>query len=114
MALVRLLGATPDREPIVAALAVPVDGRVDALTNALITADDETAPLLVAALIRMRRTEASQAVVELASVPNVAARKAVIAVLPSIKTAEAKAALAAASADPDPEVRGIAQLMLER
>ena len=114
-ALVHLLPAASDRERIVAALSVPVDGRVDALIDELARADDETAPLLVAALIRMRRSDAAAALVGAMDLPNPAARKAVASALPALRTRAARLALDdAAERDIDPEVRRIAALGLGR
>ena len=112
--LVSLLASAPDREQVVAALALYVEGRIDGLYDELAVADDETAPLLVAALVRMRRSEAAAALVRGMALPHVAARKAVAAALPALRTGDARAALGdAAARDADPEVRRIAALGLE-
>ena len=113
--LIRILPGFAQRERVVEALSVWVDGRVDALVEALAWADDEIAPHLVAALVRIRRADAWRALVGAMTVPNPAARKAVAAALPAVDTREARDALTrAATEDADEEVRRIASLVLIR
>jgi HEAT repeat protein len=112
-ALVALLPLSPDRERVLTALSLPMDGRIAALVAALRDADDELAPLLVAALVRMRRPEAGVALVQAFALPNVRARKAVASGLAALGSPEAWATLQrAAGSDPDAEVRRIATLLL--
>jgi HEAT repeat protein len=114
-ALVRILPLFPERERVVAALSVWVEGRVDALVDALARAGEEITAHLVAALVRMRRPDAWQALVGAMALPSAAARKAVAAALPAVTTREAHAALSRAAAeDADEEVRRIASLVLTR
>ena len=114
-ALVRILPSFPDRDRVVEALSVWVDGRIDALVEELGRADDEVAPYLVAALVRMRRPDAWRALVGAMALSSAAARKAVVAALPAVASREAHAALLrAASEDGDAEVRRIATLVLAR
>ncbi len=111
--LVRILPRFPDRERVVDALSVWVDGRVEALVDGLAVADDEVAPQLVAALVRMRRPDAWRALADAMTLDNPAARKAVAAALPAVTTREAHEALTrAATEDADEEVRRIASLVL--
>lgn len=113
-ALVRLLARPGDRERVVSALSVFVYGRIDVLLDELAVADDETAPLMVSALVRTRRSESAAALARGMGLANPAARKAVAAALPALRTHQARAALQqAASHDVDPEVRRIAALGLE-
>ena len=108
---------------MLAALALPVEGRVSGLVLALRDADDETAPVLASALARMRRPDAVRALIDAMGLASVAARKAAaspLAVLASQgrsheRSKDALAALRkAASEDPDPQVRQICALLLSR
>ncbi len=113
----RLLLRAPERERVVSVLALPSDGRIAGLTTALRDADDELAPLLVSALVRMRRPEANSALIAAFALPNPRARKAIASGLQSMiglgAGAEAFVVLQRAAAyDPDPEVRRIAALLL--
>jgi HEAT repeat protein len=111
--LVRILPRFPERERVVDALSVWVEGRVEALIDGLAGADDEVAPHLVAALVRMRRPDAWRALADAMTLANPAARKAVAAALPAVTTREAHDALTRAAAeDADEEVRRIASLVL--
>ncbi len=116
-ALVRLLraeGGTP-REDVLQALAVPTEGRVPGILSALESADDELALLLTSTLGKMRRQEASSALVKIMSVSPPAARRAAASVLAAQGTREAQDALkAAASSDPDSQVRHVCSLLMAR
>ena len=114
-ALVSLLPGAISVEQIVAALAVDVDGRVDGLSAALDGADDETASALTSALARLRRADATAALVAAMTNANSRARKAAAATLAGIGNKEALAVLrSAATDDPEPEVRRICALLLAR
>lgn len=119
--LVELLPLSPERERISAALSIWTEGRIPALVELLAQADDELAPELVAALVRMHHLDANDALLRLLSLPHPPdkpppgppARKAVATALPILSSPEAFAVLQRAAAeDPDPEVRRIASLLL--
>ncbi|HEX2568515.1 MAG TPA: HEAT repeat domain-containing protein [Polyangia bacterium] len=119
-ALVELLPLSPERERITAALSVWTEGRIPALIALMAEADDELAPELVAALVRMQHPDANAALLRLlptARPPDPPlgppARKAVAAALPILSSPEAFTVLQRTAAeDPDPEVRRIASLLL--
>ncbi|HEX4406528.1 MAG TPA: HEAT repeat domain-containing protein [Polyangia bacterium] len=113
--LISLLATGTVTEQVLAALSLHVEGRIAGLVVGLEEADDETAPALTSALARMRRPDASAALVQAMSMRNVAARKAAASALAVLGSKEALAALrTAASADPQPEVRQICSLLLSR
>jgi hypothetical protein len=92
----------------VAALAQPVEGRVEGLADALKSATAETAPLLVAALARMHRADAELALEDGFATHGAAVRRAIAKALVVLQTGSARALLAhAATQDPDDEVRAI-------
>ena len=96
------------RDRALEALAVAADERVDGVLAALESADAERAPLLVAALTRMRRPSSQAALASALSFENVHARRAAAAALAAIGTTEAREALVRAGADdPDADVRRI-------
>jgi HEAT repeat protein len=107
-ALVDQLSNAAVRERVLEALAVAADERVDGVLAALEIADAERAPLLVAALTRMRRPSSQAAIAAALTFENVHARRAAASALAAIGTPEARDALVfAGSADPDPDVRRI-------
>ncbi len=111
--LVELLARGPSAEKVLAALAIPSEGRITGLIAALESADDEAAPLLTSALARMHRADATAALFRAFRLPSVPARKAAASALGALGTREALDVLAAAaSGDPDPEVRRICALLL--
>ncbi len=113
--LVDLLRTAGMTEQLVAALAVPIEGRVEGLSAALERADDETASSLTSALARMRRPAAVSVLIGAMSMANVAARKAAATALAATATREAQSVLRrAADSDPEPEVRQICSLLLAR
>ena len=113
--LVDALGDARDPERVIAALSTPVAGRIDDLAAALATADDERAPHLVAALARMRQPAADVALQRALDGANPAARKAAAAAVAAQPGTDAALALRrVATADPDPEVRRVASLLLAR
>jgi HEAT repeat protein len=96
------------RDRALEALAVAADERVDGVLAALESADGERAPVLVAALARMRRPSSQAALASALSFENVHARRAAASALAAIGTVEARDALVrAGSADPDADVRRI-------
>jgi HEAT repeat protein len=113
--LIHLLRGSGDRERVLAALAIPTVGRIAGLVAALEMADDELAPQLASALARLRRPDATAALLEALSSPNVRARKAVATTLAAIGSKDVLAALKrSASSDPDPEMRLICSLLLSQ
>jgi len=113
--LTELLHPKSQREPIVAALSLPIAGRVAGLQAALLEADDEAAAALTSALTRLHRADARAVLMDAMAGPNVAARKAAASALAVLATKEAIAALQkAAHDDPEPEVRQICALLLAR
>ncbi len=114
-AIITLLRKQPGDERLTAALANVVEGRVATVVAALETADDEIAPVLTAALVRMHRTDASAALLAAMDSNNVCARKAAAPTLAAVGTPESLAAVQRALAgDPDPEVRRICALSLSQ
>ncbi|AKQ70682.1 HEAT repeat protein [Myxococcus hansupus] len=114
-ALVSLLGDMTLRERVVSALALPLEGRLPGLLAALEAADEVTAPLLVAALARMRRADARAALLQLLASASPAGRRAAVPAVAALGTVEAREALERASAqDEDPEVRRACRLVLSR
>lgn len=96
------------RERVLDALAVAADERVEGVLSALESADAEHAPVLVAALTRMRRPSSQAAIGAALTSENVHARRAAASALAAIGTVEAREALVrAGTADPDPDVRRI-------
>ncbi|WP_434347104.1 HEAT repeat domain-containing protein [Myxococcus virescens] len=114
-ALVSLLGDMTLRERVVSALALPLEGRLPGLLAALEAADEVTAPLLVAALARMRRADARAALMQLLVSASPAGRRAAVPAVAALGTLEAREALERASnQDEDPEVRRACRLVLSR
>ena len=114
-ALIDLLDKDQARERVLSALSTHVDGRVAALAGALASADDRTATALVGSLARMRRADASAAILAALHSQNDAARRAAAAALTAAGDPDSNPALQrAAATDPDPEVRRICALALTR
>ena len=112
-ALIRLLALPTERERVLRALAIFTPEHMSGIVAALKTADDELASNLVSALVRMRRPEASAALIDAFTLPNTRARKAIASGLAAISSTEAALTLQrAAKGDSDPEVRRIATLLL--
>jgi HEAT repeat protein len=110
--LAELLGNDHD-ERVIEALATFTPERVQALLALLDVSDDDRAPHLVTALLRMRKREATAAVERAAELENPAARKAALPALAVIGTPAALTLLeSVARSDPDPEVRRIGALAL--
>ena len=114
-ALVTLLGDVTLRERVVSALALPMEGRLPGLLAALDAADEMTAPLLVAALARMRRADARAALLQALTSASPSGRRAAAPAVAALGTVEAREALERASTDDeDPEVRRACLLALGR
>ncbi len=112
-ALIARLAVGADTERLITALALPVEGRAAALEAALVRADDQLAPFLVAALARMRRPEADQRLRDVLVSGQPPARKAAATAVAAQSEPTALVALRrAATDDPDVEVRRIAVLLL--
>jgi HEAT repeat protein len=111
--LIGRLRSAEDPERFITALALPVEGRAEAVVAALRVADDELAPRLVAVLARMRRPATDQLLREVLTCDHVPARKAAATAVASQPGPAAAAALRRlVTDDPDPEVRRIAALLL--
>ena len=111
--LIDLLPRQALKEPIVAALSLPVQGRIEGILVALESADDEIAPVLTSALARMHNEQGEQGLLRAMELGAIPARKAAAATLAAIRSKAALAALRhAADADSDPEVRRIGALLL--
>jgi HEAT repeat protein len=108
----RLLDPTT-RDRAVEALAVAADERVDGVLAALETADADTAPVLMAALTRMRRPSSQAGIASALGFENVHARRAASSALVAIGTPEAREALHRAASDPDPIVRRVCAAALQ-
>ncbi|MFL5443991.1 MAG: HEAT repeat domain-containing protein [Myxococcales bacterium] len=113
--LIDLLPRQATKEPIVAALSLPVPGRIEGTLEALATADEEMAPILTSALARMHNEQGEQALLHAMELPATAARKAAATALAAIRSKPALAALRhAAEADADAEVRRVCALLLSQ
>jgi HEAT repeat protein len=111
--LVEVARALPDREKAVALLAVPADGRIAALLSTLDEADDDLAPLLASALVRMRTPLATSALLRAIGSRNPAARKAAASALAASGDRDGIEAIrVAAGHDPDPAVRNVCAVLL--
>lgn len=111
--LVALVVKAPEREALVQALGHPAPGRVEAINEALATADDALATALVGSLAHTGSPEALDAIRKGLSAKNDATRRASASALLALQDAESAAALAhAALKDPDAEVRRISAAAL--
>lgn len=111
--LIEVAREMSDREPAIAALAVPAEGRIPALLAALEEVSADVAPLLASALARMRTRPATRALFQALESRNVAARKAAASALRATGGREALEALrVAAGRDPDPGVRQVCAVLL--
>jgi HEAT repeat protein len=96
-------------------LAVSRPHRVAGLSAALQSADDELAALLTGLLARANQPDATAALFEAVTLPNVAVRRAAATTLSAIGSREALTTLQRLSAeDPDAEVRRVCALLLAR
>lgn len=111
--LIGLLSDAPLREVVLRSLALPVEGRIPGLLAELQSADGQLAPLLVGALARMHRADASAAILEALRSAGPEGRRAAAQAVGTWRTAAAKAALErAAREDPDAEIRRLCTLAL--
>jgi len=102
-------------EAVRAALSVPNDYRVAGLSAALRTADDELAVVLAGLLARLNQPDATAALFEAVTLPNVAARRAAATTLGALRTREGLATLQRLSGDdPDAELRRVCALLLSQ
>jgi HEAT repeat protein len=114
-ALMAQLHNGPMRARVVAALAQPEPGRVEALVEGLKHSTPETAPLLASALARTPRADAASALQEAFATQDVILRRAIAPALARLRTSTARTLLAhAASFDEDDEVRLVSAAALER
>ncbi len=108
-ALIELLDTAGARDRALAALAVSLDGRTEAILASLEGASPDIAELLVAALVRMRRPGAVASIAAVLGFENVHARRAAAAALAASGTREALDVLRHyAATDLDADVRRIA------
>ena len=111
--LVDLLRDESLRDRVFPLLAVPNEGRVAGIMAALTAADEDLAPYLTSALVRLRSREATAALLDAMRLPWVPARKAAASALASLRAPEAFEALRqAAESDDDPQVRQISAVLL--
>ncbi len=104
------VGRSEDHDAVVSALCHAAPSRVEAVLQALSTADATTADTLVETLLCMRHPNGNAAVEAALHFDNVDARRAAAAALCEMGTPSARAALAiAARADEDARVRAIAK-----
>ena len=97
------------------ALAAPSEHRVAGLSSALRVADDEHAVVLAGLLARLNQPDATAALFEAVTLPNVAARRAAATTLGALHTREALTTLQRLSVDdPDAEMRRVCALLLSQ
>lgn len=112
-ALVELATHPLTRDRAAVALSTHVPMRVEGIVEALLGASAELAPLLVAALVRLRHPEARAALEAAFAFENVSTRRAVAAVLSPDITPRARELLEQAErVDPDDQVRRICAAVL--
>jgi HEAT repeat protein len=112
-ALVGRLDHLAQRTGVLLALSSWTQGRVEGLKAALRTATAEQAPLVVSALARLRRSDASAALEDAFGFENELARRAIAPALAALRTPSARKLLErASSADPDAQVRQICAAVL--
>lgn len=104
----------PSRGPALLALAHPLEGRVPTLIEALEHANEVLAGPVALTLARIQQADAVEGLLKALGSNNVAARRAVVSVLGSVRSPRARAALVnVAARDPDFEVRRRAAATLE-
>jgi HEAT repeat protein len=100
-------------ERALAALATPVEGRVEGLVVAMRTASRELVPHIVSALARMRRADSSAALEDAFHDDRASTRKAVAPALAALGMPSARRLLeAAAATDDDAQVRSVCAALL--
>jgi HEAT repeat protein len=111
-----LLGAIENpvlHDRALAALATPVEGRVERLASALRTASADLAPHIVSALARMRRADSSAALEDAFGGASAPTRRAIAPALVALGMPTARRLLErAATADEDPQVRNVCAALL--
>jgi len=111
--LLDLLSGSPDQARIVGLLSRPSHGRVPGLTAKLAAAQEEEANLCCSLLARLRKPEATSALLQTLSQGPLVTRKAAAVALASLRTPEALAAVKlAAGHDVDARVRQICSILL--
>lgn len=101
------LRSAPDH-PVQRALSRPGSSRITAILSRLSSADDRMAPVLVAALTRMKAETANAALFKALALTNPAARAAAASALVAANATGAQQAVSLlAHNDPDPEVRRV-------
>lgn len=111
--LIALIVKSPEREALVQALGHAAPGRVEAITDALVNADDAVAGALVGSLAHTGSPEALSAIRRSLGAKNDATRRAAAGALLALQDVESATALAhAALKDPDAEVRRISAAAL--
>ncbi len=104
-ALIALLDDAALKPKAREALSAPRSGRVESISKALATADDELAALLTSALARMRTPEALAALAAALALPNPAARRAAVITAAAVNNGPLLEALQQRSRiESDPEV----------
>lgn len=114
--LVAMLADRHIEDQALAALSRHSPDRIQAIVEALDTADDELAPKLTSALARMQRPEAERALMDvLSSRSGPAARRAAAETLAGLGRPEVAEVLdRCAARDPDPQVRRVCSVFAER
>ncbi|MGD0674807.1 MAG: HEAT repeat domain-containing protein [Polyangiaceae bacterium] len=111
--LVGELGNPVLRDRVLAALASPVEGRVEGLVAALRTAASEVVPHLVSALAKIRRADASAALEDAFGEVSSTTRRIIAPALAALATASARRLLERASVDDaDAQVREVCAALL--
>lgn len=111
-----LLGAIENpvlHDRALAALATPVEGRVEGLVLALRTASVDSTPHIVSALARMRRADSSAALEDAFVGASAPTRRAIAPALAALGMPSARMLLErAAATDDDPQVRHVCAALL--
>jgi HEAT repeat protein len=112
-ALIDLLGWPVSDTVALNALTVPVAGRVATILASLRRADDELSPKLASVLARMRRPDATDALLEAFQLGSAACRKAAAAALAAVGSPDGLRAIRRAAVDDaDPQMKQICALLL--
>jgi HEAT repeat protein len=112
-ALIDLLGWPVSDTVALNALTVPVAGRVATILTSLRRADDELSPKLTSVLARMRRPDATDALLEAFQLGSPACRKAAATALAAIGSPDGLRAIRRAAVDDaDPQTKQICALLL--
>jgi HEAT repeat protein len=112
-ALIDLLGWPVSDTVTLNALTVPVAGRVATILASLRRADDELSPKLTSVLARMRRPDATDALLDAFQLGSPACRKAAAAALAAVGSPDGLRAIRRAAVDDaDPQMKQICALLL--